>query len=46
MRFSTIFTALFYPYLAHERTAQILDFVSSLVALFLIERHRAQNMVR
>ncbi len=33
MRFSTIFTALFCSYLAHERTAQNLDFVSSLVAL-------------
>ena len=32
-RFSTIFTALFYPYIAHERTAQNLDFVSSLIAL-------------
>ena len=43
MRFSTIFTALFYPYIAHERTAQNLDFFSSLVALILIERHRSQN---
>ena len=43
MRFSTIFTALFYPYIAHEQTAQNLDFVSSLVALILIERHRSQN---
>jgi len=50
MRFSTIFTALFCPYIAHEQTAQNLDYVSSLVALrsslfalFLIERHRSQN---
>ena len=43
MRFSTIFTALFYPYMAHEWTAQNLDFVSSLVALILIERHCSQN---
>ena len=43
MRFSTIFTALFYTYIAHERTAQNLDFVSLLVALILIERHRSQN---
>ena len=43
MRYSTIFKALFCPYIAHERTAQILDFDSSLVALFLIERHRSQN---
>ena len=33
MRFSTIFTALFCPYIAHEQTAQNLDYVSSLVAL-------------
>ena len=33
MRFSTIFPALFYPYIAHERTAQNLYFVSSLIAL-------------
>ena len=32
-RFSTIFTALFYPYKAHKQTAQNLHFVSSLVAL-------------
>ena len=43
MRFSTIFTALLYPYIPHERTAQNLDFFSSLVALILIERHRSQN---
>ena len=43
MRFSTIFTALFYPHIAHEQTAQNLDFVSSLVALILIECHRSQN---
>jgi len=33
IHFSTIFTALFYPYIAHERTAQNLDFVSLLAAL-------------
>ena len=43
MRFSTIFTALFCPYIAHEQTAQNLDYVSLLVALFLIEHHRSQN---
>ena len=43
MRFSTNFTALFFPYIAHERTAQNLNFFSSLVALFLIERHCSQN---
>jgi len=45
MRFSTIFTALFFPYIAHEQTAQylILSVRSSLFALFLIERHRSQN---
>ena len=44
-RFSTIFTALFYPYIAHERTSQnlILLVRSSLFALFLIERHRSRN---
>ena len=44
-RFSTICTALFYPYIAHEQTAQnlILSVRSSLFALFLIERHRSQN---
>ena len=41
--FSTSFTALFCPYIAHERTAQNLDYVSWLVALFLIERHRSLN---
>ena len=42
MPISTIFTALFYPYIAHERTAQnlILSFRS---ALCLKERHRSQN---
>jgi len=40
MRFSTIFTALFYPYIPHERTAQNLGFVSLLVALILIKQHR------
>ena len=45
MHFSTIFTALFSPFIAHERTAQnlILSVGSSLFALFLIERHRSQN---
>ena len=45
MRFSTIFTALFYPYIAHEQTTQnlILSVRSSLFALILIERHRSQN---
>jgi len=43
MRFSTIFTALFCPYITHEQTPQNLDYVSSLVTLFLIERHRFQN---
>jgi hypothetical protein len=38
MQFSTIFMALFYPFVAHEQTAHEqtthnLDFVSSLVAL-------------
>ena len=33
MRFSTIFTVLFFPYITHEQTTQNLDFVSSLVAL-------------
>ena len=32
MHFSTIFTVLFYPYIARERTAQNLDFVSLLIA--------------
>ena len=46
MRFSTIFTGLFYPYIAHEETAQNLDLSvrSSLVTLILIERHRFQNL--
>ena len=45
MRFSTIFTAYFFPYIAHERTAQNLIFSvhSSLFALFLIECHHFQN---
>jgi len=29
--------------MAHEQTAQNLDYVSSLVALFLIERYRSQK---
>jgi len=45
MPFSTIFTALFYPYIAHERTAQnlILSVRSVRSALCLKERHRSQN---
>ena len=43
MRFSTILTALFCPYIAHEPTAQNLDYVSLLDALFLIESHHSQN---
>ena len=43
--FSTIFTALFCPYIAHERTAQnlILSVRSERSALCLKERHRSQN---
>ena len=45
MLFSTIFTALFYPYIAHERTAQylILSVRSLRFALFVKERHCSQN---
>ena len=45
MPFSTILTALFYPYIAHERTAQnlILLVCSLRFALCLKERHRSQN---
>ena len=45
MPFSTILTALFYPYIAHERTAQnfILSVRSLRFALSLKERHRSQN---
>ena len=45
MPFSTICTALFYPYIAHERTAQnlILSVRSLRFALCLKERHRSQN---
>ena len=45
MPFSTIFTALFYPYIAHERTAEnlILSVRSMRFALCLKERHRSQN---
>ena len=45
MPFSTIFTALFYPYIAHERTAQnlILSVCSLRFALFVKEHHRSQN---
>ena len=45
MRFSTIFTALFFPYIAHEQTAQNWDFVSLLIALrsILFEHHCSQN---
>ena len=42
---STIFTALFYPYIARERTAQnlILSVRSERSALCLKELHRSQN---
>ena len=45
MPLSTIFTALFYPYIAHERTTQnlILSVRSLRFALFVKERHRSQN---
>ena len=45
MPFSTIFMLLFYPYIAHERTAQnlILSVRSLSFALFVKERHRSQN---
>ena len=45
MPFSTILTALFYPYIVHERTAQnlILSVRSLGFALCLKERHRSQN---
>ena len=45
MRFSTILTVLFCPFIAHERTAQnlILSVRSMRFALFLKERHRSQN---
>ena len=45
MPISTIFTALFYPYIAQERTAQsaILSVCSERFALCLKERHRSQN---
>ena len=45
MPFPTIFTALFYPYIAHERTAQnfILSVCSVRFALSPKERHRSQN---
>jgi len=45
MPISTIFTALFYPYIARERTAQnlILSVRSERSALCLKERHRSQN---
>jgi len=45
MPISTIFTALFYPYIAHERTAQnlILSVRSERSALCLKERHRSHN---
>ena len=45
MLISTFFTALFYPYIARERTAQ--NWISSVhserSALCLKERHRSQN---
>ena len=45
MPISTIFTVLFYPYIAHERTAQnlILSVRSERSALCLKERHRSVN---
>ena len=45
MPFSTVFTALSSPYVAHERTAQnlILSVRSLRFALCLKERHRSQN---
>ena len=45
MPISTIFTVLFYPYIAHERTAQnlILSVPSLRFTLCLKERHRSQN---
>jgi len=45
MPISTIFTALFYPYIAQERTAQseILSVRSERFALCLKERQRSQN---
>ena len=45
MPFSTIFMALFYPYIAHGRTAQnlILSVRSLHFALFVKEHHRSQN---
>ena len=45
MPISTIFTALFYPYIAQERTAQseILSVRSERFALCLKERHRSRN---
>ena len=45
MPISTIFTALFYPYIAQERTAQseISSVCSERSALCLTERRRSQN---
>ena len=45
MPISTIFTVLFYPYIAQEQTAQseILSVRSERFALCLKERHRSQN---
>ena len=45
MPLSTILTALFYPYIAHEQTAQnlILSVCSLRFPLCLKERHRSQN---
>ena len=45
MPISTIFTALFYPYIAQEGTAQsaILSVCSERSALCLKERNRSQN---
>ena len=47
MPFSTILTALFYPYIAHERTAQNLILSVRLLHFALFkERHRSQNARR
>jgi hypothetical protein len=45
VHFYAIVTALFYPYVAHERTAQnlILSVCSLRSAFCLKERHRSQN---
>ena len=43
MPFSTIFTVLFYPYIAHTAQNLILSVRSLRFALCLKERHRSQN---